>query len=316
MDVTLRQMEYFLAALDTGSMTAASKRCHVSQSATSMAVAQLEKSLGAPLFLRSSGPLMPTSAALVFAEHARRCVEEAEAAQAAVTEALQDLSGSMRVGCLRDLAREILPELAQLCQERYPHLELQLVEGSAAQLQEEVRSGRFDLALVYSLQVASNLSMTPLRGVRLHAVLPAGHPAARGETVDWAEIAGEPAILADGPPTVDRLTAQAHRLGLELNIRWTLSSMEAIRSLVARGLGYSLTNVPPGSSALVDGLEVVFKPLSNDLLPNRICALHASGVERLRKTRAVLDLIREVTQGGEAATARESRPVAPRPDGA
>ncbi|WP_115932451.1 LysR family transcriptional regulator [Citricoccus nitrophenolicus] len=297
MDLTLRQMEYFLAALDTGSMTKAAKRCHASQSATSMAVAQLERSLGAPLFLRSHGSsLVPTSVALAFAAHARTCVEAAEAAQAAATETLHELSGTLRVGCLHDLAKLVLPPLAQLCDERYPQLELQLVEGSAVWLQEEMRAGRFDLALVYSLQVGADLSMTPLREVRLHAVLPAGHPAAQRESVDWGQIAAEPAILLDGPPAVERITAQAHRLGLELNIRWTLSSMETIRSLVARGLGYSLTNAPPASATTVDGLEVVYKPLANDLLPNHLCALHAPGAERLRKIRAVMELIKEATR--------------------
>jgi len=297
MELTLRQMEYFLAVLDTGSMTKAAQNCHASQSATSMAIAQLEKVLGAPLFVRSRNTsLTPTSIALAFAEHARSCVESAEAAQAAATETLLELSGALRIGCLHNLARLVLPPLAQQCVERYPHVDLQLFEDSAAQLQADVRQGRVDLALVYSLQVDTDLPMTRLAEIQLHAMLPTDHPLAAEDTVSWKELAAEPAILLDAPPTVERIQAQAHRLGLSLNIRWALSSMESIRSLVARGLGYSLTNSPPSVGTTADGLEVVYKPLSDDLLPNYICALHAPGAQQLRKVQAALEMIHTTTQ--------------------
>lgn len=297
MELTLRQMEYFLAVLDTGSMTKAAQKCHASQSATSMAIAQLEKLLGAPLFVRSRNTsLTPTSVALAFAEHARSCVESAEAARAAATETLLELSGALRIGCLHNLARLVLPPLAQQCVERYPHVDLQLLEDSAAQLQTDVRQGRVDLALVYSLQVDTDLPMTRLAEIHLHAMLPTDHPLAAEDTVSWKDLAAEPAILLDAPPTVERIQAQAHRLGLSLNIRWTLSSMESIRSLVARGLGYSLTNSPPSVGTTADGLEVVYKPLSDDLLPNYICALHAPGAQQLRKVQAALQMIHTTTQ--------------------
>lgn len=296
-DVTLRQMQYFLAVLDTGSMTKAAQSCHASQSATSMAIAQLEKILKAPLFIRSkNSSLTPTSVALAFAEHARSCLQSAEAAQAAATETLLELSGTLRIGCLHNLARLVLPPLAQLCDERYPHVDLQLVEASAAQLQNEVRLGRIDLALVYTLQVDTDLPLTQLATVRLHAMLAPDHRLAQADSISWKELIGEPAILLDAPPTVERIRSQAHRLGLEPNIRWALSSMESIRSLVARGLGYSLTNTPPTVGTTSDGLEVIYKPLADDLLPNYICALNAPGAHHLRKVRAALELIKETTQ--------------------
>lgn len=296
MELTLRQMEYFLAVLDTRSMTKAAQRCHASQSATSMAIAQLEKLLGAPLFVRSkNAALAPTSLALAFAEHARSCLESAEAARAAATESLVELSGPLRVGCLHNLARLILPPLAQQCVERYPMVDLQLVEAPAAQLQDDVRHGRIDLALVYSLQVDTDLPMTRLAEIQLHAVLPANHRLAAEQQVSWHDLADEPAILLDAPPTVERIQTQAHRLGLDLNIRWALSSTESIRSLVARGLGYGLTNTPPSGGTTIDGLEVVYKPLADDLLPNSICALHAPGAQRLRKVQASLEIVRQTT---------------------
>lgn len=295
MEVTLRQMEYFLAVMDTGSMTQAARSCHASQSATSMAIAQLEKTLGAPLFLRSkNSTLNPTSVALAFAEHARTCVESALAAQAAATETLFELSGTLRIGCLHNLARFILPPLAEQLVERYPKVDLQLLEDSATQLQTDVRQGRVDLALVYSLQVDTDLQLTPLAEIQLHAMLPADHRLAAADVIRWEDLASEPAILLDAPPTVERIEAQATRLGLSLNLRWILSSTETIRSLVARGLGYSLTNTPPPTGTTAEGLELVYIPLADDLLPNYICALHAPGAQRLRKVQAALEVIQEI----------------------
>src|SRR5699024_12554083 len=129
-----------------------------------------------PRIVRSSNAsLTPTSVASASGRHARSCPQSAEAAQAAATETLLELSGPLRIGCLHNLARLLLPPLAQLCDERYPHVDLQLVEASAAQLQNEVRQGRIDLALVYTLQVDTDLPLTQLATVRLHAMLAPDH---------------------------------------------------------------------------------------------------------------------------------------------
>lgn len=299
-EITLRQMEYFLAVLDTGSMTKAAQSCHASQSATSMAIAQLEKLLGAPLFVRSRNTaLTPTAVGLAFAEHARTCLEAAEAAQAAATETLLELSGTLRIGSLQNLARLVLPPVAEQLVERYPLVDLQLLEDSPTQLQANVRQGRVDLALMYSQQVDTDLPVTRLAKIRLHAMLPVDHHLAAAEAIQWEQLATEPAILLDAPPIAERIQAQAGRLGLSLNIRWVLSSMETIRSLIGRGLGYSLTYAPPAIGTTSDGLQVAYVPLTDDLLPNYICALHAPGAQRLRKIQAALATIREAIDSSQ-----------------
>src|SRR5699024_6122232 len=111
----------------------------------------------------------------------------------------------------------------------------------------------------------------------------------------------------DAPPTVERIRSQAHRLGLEPNIRWALSSLESIRSLVARGLGYSLTNTPPTVGTTADGLEVIYKPLADDLLPNYICALDAPGGHPVGELQAARALRHEAMQRGISVVQQAER---------
>src|SRR5699024_5846404 len=153
------------------------------------------------------------------------------------TETLLELSGTLRIGCLHNLARLVLPPLAQLCDERYPHVDLQLVEASAAQLQNEVRQGRIDLALVYTLQVDTDLPLTQLATVRLLCIDTQDHSLTQANLMRWKELMREPVILLYAPPTLERIRSQFHWLGVEPNIRCALSSIESVRSLVARGLG-------------------------------------------------------------------------------
>src|SRR5215469_15316381 len=98
--LSLRQFEYLVAIADTDGMTAAAARCHVSQSAVSVAVAELERILGVRLVIR--GPGRGTS----LTEAGRHVVKHARAILAAVSELGadarslgRDLAGRLRIGC-------------------------------------------------------------------------------------------------------------------------------------------------------------------------------------------------------------------------
>lgn len=293
-EITLRQLQYYVSVIDHGSVTAAAIACHISQAAASMAVSQLEKSVEAELLIRTrSKKVVPTAAGITFAAHARAILERVAEASDAVAESLVEMRGPLRIGCSHTLSPRLMPGLVDHFVANHPLVDVNFVEGAPSGLQEDVRNGRLDVALVYEQQADDDLRRELIANVRLHVVLSARHELAARSSIHLAEIADEPAILLDVPPTVERLTAVIQAAGLEPRIRCTSSNMETIRAMVARGLGYSFMNSPPSTGTTHDGGEVVFIPLADRTAENAIVAVRPAGQREPRRVRAALDFLRE-----------------------
>lgn len=292
-DVTLRQLQYFVAVVDTGSVTAAAAAEHVSQAALSMSVAQLEANLGVDLLIRArSRKVVPTARGIQFASHARRVLDGVEEAVETVSEGTGALMGDLRVGCSSTLSPRLIPELLDRMAREHPLVRVEFTEGGPNEIQDEVRTGRLDLALLYSQQADATLRWERLSRVQLHLVVPVTHPLAAGETVTVADFIGMDAIFLSVPPTKERLQEQLRSTGNEPNIRFTSGNMQTILSLVARGYGYSLVNSPPATGDTFDGREVAFIPVTGLAETNAIVGVTAGQHRLSRRVRAALDAIR------------------------
>jgi DNA-binding transcriptional LysR family regulator len=129
--LNLRQVEVFVAAAEEGSMTAAAERLRVSQSAVSLAVAGLERSLGTALFLRHRGRgLTPTAAGRELLLPARNLMTDADAMLSQADVIGRGLSGRLTVGCFGTGAPLVLPALMETFERRYPGMVLDFLEGS------------------------------------------------------------------------------------------------------------------------------------------------------------------------------------------
>lgn len=294
-ELTLRQLQYFVAVVDLGSVTAAAKKCHISQAAASMAIAQLEKSLGVDLLIRSRArKLSPTAAGTEFAVHARAVLERLVEAEAAVVEGVEHMRGALRIGCSPTLAPRLVPPLAQYFTEFHPQVDLRIIEGAPGLIQDHVRQGKLDVAFGYAWQADEDLRAEHIVDIHLQVILATNHRLAGSKSLRLAEIVHEPAIILDVPPTEQRLTALAQSFGLELDIRWRSTSMENIRSLVGRGLGYSFSNSTPVTGTTYDGLEVVYVPVADPMEPNSLVAILPAGHTLPRRVAVALELLRKV----------------------
>ncbi|WP_051298538.1 LysR substrate-binding domain-containing protein [Arthrobacter castelli] len=120
-------------------------------------------------------------------------------------------------------------------------------------------------------------------------MLPADHSLADRDVVLLHEVADEPAILLDVPPTIERVVGMMRSAVMEPKLQWQSTNMETIRSLVARGLGFSVVNSPPESNTTFDNRTVTYVPLSDHLPKNTItCALPP----KVRPPRKVTEAIR------------------------
>ncbi|HRO94987.1 LysR substrate-binding domain-containing protein [Citricoccus sp.] len=292
-EVTLRQMRYFVAIVDLGSVTAAAAACHVSQGAASMAVADLEKAVGVTLLVRSrSRKVAPTAAGVEFAAHARTVLEQVEEAQEAVRDQGGAIRGLLRVGVSLTMSPRVVPPLIEHFTTEHPLVELSFVEGAPDALQEQLRAGRLDLALLYSWQTDPDLEQIQIASVRLHVMLPAGHRLADQDSVWLRDIVDEPAVLLDVPPTAERMITTVESAGLAIQVGWRSANMDTIRTIVGRGLGYSFANSIPATGATFDGHKVVYKPVADKTPANAIMAVVPAGQKLPRRVKVAINALK------------------------
>lgn len=295
--VSLRQLEYFVAAADTGSVTAAAGRVFLSQSAVSTALADLEESLGVQLFIRHARGLSLTSVGHQVLVDARRLLSGVDDLRNSAREANESLSGKLDVGCYSTLAPILLPRVISDFVAHHPAVDLSFVEGSYNQLVDLLRNGACDLALLYDYEfdqrrLPRDLAMHVLMSTPPYVVLPEHHPLSGLPGISLAQLVTEPMILFDLPPGGQYFLSLFEAEGLQPNIRFRTTSFEMVRALVARGLGYSILSQRTGINVSYEGHGFVCRPLIGAPPGLSVGAVHLAGARLTRRASAFIDQCR------------------------
>ncbi|MFC5050500.1 LysR family transcriptional regulator [Rubritalea spongiae] len=143
LDTDLLSLRTFIAIVEEGGFSAASKRIHRTQSAISLQIAKLEDRLGTKLLERNSRSVSLTSSGETFISYARRILELADEAALAVT--APDESTSLRVGFADYLAPQHLHTLLARFRRAHPNCDLRLLLGIGADLLPKLKDGELDL---------------------------------------------------------------------------------------------------------------------------------------------------------------------------
>lgn len=144
-----RILRYFLAVAKQGTISAAARELHLSQPTLSRQILQLESQLNTPLFIRASRHMYLTKAGSVYEEKVRRILTELDQAnQMVATISNDDLTGTIRIGCVESEVTKILvPELTAFHQ-RYPHVHYEFYDADGEDIQERLDQGILELGLI------------------------------------------------------------------------------------------------------------------------------------------------------------------------
>lgn len=268
-DFSLRQLEYFVATAEHGGVSAAARARHVSQPSVSLAIAQLEAALGAPLFRRqASRGVELTPAGLRVLGQARDIL--ALAAGLSAGEEADELRGQLSLICFQDLGPYFAPRLLAGFRARHPQVAITLLEGDLATVQRALRAGKAELALTYELATDAQMQCWTLAELAPYALLPSDHPLAAQASVSLAELAQQPLVLEDIPHTREYLLSLFWNLALTPRIAQTVQSFEMQRGLVAHGCGVALSCTRPAGDLSYDGRPIACRPLRDDPPPQRV----------------------------------------------
>ncbi|MEU1663065.1 LysR substrate-binding domain-containing protein [Streptomyces sparsogenes] len=294
---TLVQLRYFLVAAERGSMTEASAELRIAQSAVSAAIYNLERDLQVQLFIRRRGRgLTLTPAGERLRQQARDLLARAREVEREARGDSATISGPVAVGCFVTLAPYYLPPLFSECTRLYPGIEIDVVEAETDQLVHALATGRVDFALTYGLGLSAeaDLRSETIARAPAYVIVSADHPLAGRGSVELADLSAEPLVLLDLPHSRDYFRSLVAATGTAPDVRYRTQSYEAVRSLVARGLGYSVLNQRPATSQTYGGGEVAELQLRDGGPPLEVKLVSVGGMTQTARARAVMDLLREI----------------------
>lgn len=282
---SLRQLEYLVACIESGSFAAAAAKLNVSQPSISTAIAKLEAALGVQLLLRHHAQgVTPTASGERILQSARNLLNHAGDLQRIGDGEDEALASELTLGCFLSLAPAFLPGMMADLQSKQPGLKLTLREGTQDVLIEDLRQGRCEMALLYDLGLPGGLRLTPLATLNPQVVLPEGHPAAQEDAVSLRALADDPLILLDVPPSRDYFLGLLSSVGMKVEPAHVTPSFEVVRGLVGNGLGYTLLVTRPFGDITYDGRGLAVRPIRENVQSSNVVL---AAVNDLRPTRAM-----------------------------
>lgn len=252
--ISLRQMEYFLAAAKYGSIAIASNQIHISAPSISAAITHMEAELGVQLFIRhpSKGMTLTPVGTQVMSE-CEQLLDRASKLYDIASDSSDSIQGVLRVGCFQSLTPMIAPEVIFGFKRAFNKIDLQLVEGDQHELMVKLHNAEIDLAITYDLQITEDVQFEVLCQLPPHAIVSELHPLAQQTAVTLGELAPQPMVMLDIPMSKDYFLSLFATAGVEPQVVARSRSEDVVRSLVTNGIGYALFNVRPKSNQSADG---------------------------------------------------------------
>ncbi len=273
MQITLRQIRYFLAAAETGQFSAAADQVHVTQTAITSAIKELESIVGVDLFERhhASGVSL-TSDGQRFMQHALAITSAVNGAMSSPGVVPKQVKG--RVDLLLTptmFAYYAVPALARF-KAAQPHIELTVTECSRIELEERVATGKSDIGMIWlnSLENITELDAIGLIRSRRQLWLCADHPLLKRRQISLNDVAELPYAVNDHDETLRNTLRFWQEAGLQPNLVYKAASIEAVRSLVAYGMAVTILGDVAYRPFSREGLRIYTRPLQEGLPPIEI----------------------------------------------
>jgi DNA-binding transcriptional LysR family regulator len=254
------------------SFTAAAELLGYTQSAVSRRIAALERAAGGPLFERLARGVRLTPSGVALHRHAVAVLDRLQRAGEELAAIHGGSGGVLRVGAFATANADLVPTVLRRFADRWPRVELRLVEGLTSRLVDRLRAGALDVAVISDYPAGLSGSggrRVPLLADRLLVALPRTHRLAGAADVDLRDLAEERWIEAAprGQPTV--LVTACSAAGFTPRTGLRVAEWSSKFGCVAAGLGVTLV---PELAARAVPADLVLKPLRGTAPERRVYA--------------------------------------------
>jgi LysR family transcriptional regulator, benzoate and cis,cis-muconate-responsive activator of ben and cat genes len=259
----LRHLRYFAAVAKHLSFSKAAEELHISQPPLSRQIQELERELGAGLFVRKAKRIELTKAGDYLLVEALRILDSVEMVAHTVKVLGQAQASSLRIGCVNFLMYATLPPFFEIFREKEPGIKLELSVMSTEAQERAIRSGAIDVGFVRSWEGEEGLVFEPLSEERLAIIFPSAAEIDRdpGRCIAGLRDSAFVAISsATAPGLAEKVKSVCEEYGCVPNVGYTCSDAYSIIKLVSTGLGWSIVPDMAYRDAAIEGVGIVMLP--------------------------------------------------------
>lgn len=238
--LNLDHLHTFSQVIAHGSFSAAAEQLGLTQPAVSLQIRQLERQLGLRLIERVAKRCKPSAAGATLLEHISRIDTAVEDALQAMSGHAQGIAGRISIGTGATACIHLLPPMLRSLRKKYPALDVRVSTGHTSEFVKAVEDNRLDLALVTLPASGRRLQITPVLQDQFVAIFAHGDPRTP-HAISPLSLSELPLVLFDtGSSTRDLIDDWFAQAGLRAKPIMQLGSIEAIKEMVAAGLGCSI----------------------------------------------------------------------------
>ncbi|MCW2270747.1 MULTISPECIES: LysR family transcriptional regulator [Pseudomonas] len=296
----IRQIRYFVAVIDCGSLSQAARQVHVAQSALSKQMSALEDELGVQLFHRSHNGVVASEAGKVFYEYAQGMLKHLLDARAAVTSSPDAVSGSIIVALPQSVATILAMPLMRAVAARYPQVAFHLNEELTGNVMDQLIRGRVDLALFSSADLPAQVLFSALIEEDFYLIHRANAPdAPPAGDVSLEQALARPLVFpsqAHGHSTRTLVEQAVAQHGLTVGeIAMEVNSVHILKSAVEAGIGHTIMPLNLAMREIEDGRLVAHRVAAEGVSRTLgICSCASMPASQLKTL--ISELIREVVR--------------------
>lgn len=275
----IRIMEYYLAIIREGNISAAAEALHVSQPALSRQVKDLEDELGVRLFDRGSRKITLTEEGMILRRRAEEIVRLMQITESEIGQIHNMISGEIHIGAGESLAFRYISEIAGDIHRSYPDVRFYITSGDTTDLMEQLNTGLLDAVLIYNDYDKELYQGIPLpQEDRLGILVRKDDPLAHKEKISISELKNLPLIIPreavnifDSDPrladmnivTIYNLIYNAS-LFVENKVGYAIGFMDLINTTGVNALTYiPITDISPDPGVVIWKKYKVFSPAVN-----------------------------------------------------
>lgn len=294
MAIPLNRLRYFHAVATAGSISAAARSLNIAQPALSYHLAQIERSLGAPLFHRTNRGVTPTHAGVLLLRRCDTIFRDLEDVEDEIRQTQRVPHGKVTVAIAVTMARALVPPLLRIVDRDYPRLQLHILEVPSVPAMEQIRDGHADLALAPNAAEMDNCETIAAYTEPLCFITRARGKRRRRSPISMKELSTHALLLPRRNYDLRRRVEEAAiEAGCSIEVRYEQESPDLIRAIVLSGLAPTVTQ------------EALFDPVSERPLID-IRPIEKPGIVRTHSIIRRLDRARSIEGTAVASALREA----------
>lgn len=253
--INLNHLFYFYEVARRGSFTRASRDLLVAQSALSVQIKTLERSLGTPLFDRRRSGVELTEAGQRAYSAAERIFTDVDQLIADLNQSGRQVSGGVSVGTVNSIGMYQLPDVLSEFRKKFPDVRVRVDFRESEGVMDQLFQGKSDIAIVPWQRAYSDLNAVPLARHKMFLVAPADHPLAALERVSPHDLEKYPFVgYHEGMHTRSMIDALFKRMSINVEYAIESSNSATIKQMVMAGMGIAFLPEIAVSAELRRGL--------------------------------------------------------------